>query len=159
MVGSVCGCGKDLAPKLDRGVRIKKLLGTGDQAGLGRLLKKWNPDEEFDILVKCWTFANGHRKFRGCCGEHTELTRSATKSTDWRKLLPDLRSKLEELWKHKDQVSVVCADSHGKHRSVAVAAILKHLYEKKGFISKGPHHLCSDSWRKRTVLQVQAVQA
>ena len=104
---------------------------------------------EFDILVKCWTFSNGHRKFWGCCGEHTELIRSAMKCSAWKKLMPDFRSQLEELWKHKDKVLVVCADSHGMHRSVAVAAILKHLYEKKGYQSKGPHHLSSDSWQNR----------
>ena len=61
----------------------------------------------------------------------------------------DFPSQLEQLWKHKDNVLVLCADSHGVHRSVAVAAILKHLYEQKGFKSTGPHHLDKDNWPKR----------
>ena len=149
MVGSVCGCGKDLAPKVDRGVRIKNLLGAVYPERQRRLLAKWCPDETFDIVIKCWTFANRKSKKFEHCGEHTGLIGSVTKSTEWRKLLPYLRRKVEELWKHQERVTVVCVDSHGRHRSVAVAAILKHLYEQKGFKSTGPHHLDKDNWPKR----------
>ena len=125
------------------------LHGTNDQKGIQGLLKKWLPDVKFDVLVKCWAFTHGQKKVRSCVGEHTALIKNTMKCSEWKNLMGDFPSQLEQLWKHKDNVLVLCADSHGVHRSVAVAAILKHLYEKKGYQSKGPHHLCSDSWQKR----------
>ena len=71
----------------------------------------------------------------------------------------DLRSQLEALWKHKDHLLVACADGQGMHRSVSVAALLQHLCLKKGFISKGPHHLSRELAEERNLFLVQALYA
>ena len=92
---------------------------------------------------------NEKAQFRGCCVEHTERMKGVINCSAFKTIMQDLRSQLEELWKHNDKLLVVCADTQGMHRSVAVAALLKHLCEKKGFISKGPHHLSRESWQKR----------
>ena len=63
--------------------------------------------------------------------------------------MQDLRSQLEEQWKHKKHVLVVCVDGHGRHRSVAPAAILKAVYEIKGFTSMGPYLSTSVGWKGR----------
>ena len=107
-------------------MRIESLKATSDEEGINKLLAAWLPDEKFDILVKCWTFSK-HKDFWGCCGEHTELIRSTMRCKAWNLVMLDLRSQLEALWKHKAHLLVACADAQGMHRSVSVAALLKHL--------------------------------
>ena len=53
------------------------LHGTNDHEGIQGLLKNWLPDVKFDVLVKCWSFTHGQKKFRSCVGEHTALIKSA----------------------------------------------------------------------------------
>ena len=131
-------------------MRIESLEATSDEEGINKLLAAWLPDEKFDILVKCWTSPK-HKELWGCCGEHTELIRSTMRCPAWDVVMLDLRSQLEALWKHKDRILVASAGGQGTHRSVSVAAALKQLCLKKGLLSKGPYHICSENWQKRKV--------
>ena len=121
---------------------------TCDEKAISKLLLKWLPEEKFDILVKCWTFPK-LEEFWGCCGEHTELIKETIGCVEWTHVIQGLREQLEALWKHKDKILVACADGQGTHRSVSVAAALTQLCLKKGLLSRGPHHLCSENWQKK----------
>ena len=65
--------------------------------------------------------------------------------------MQDLRSQLEEQWKHTNQVLVMCVDGRGRHRSLALAAILKAVYEIKGFTSYEPFLSTSVGWKGRVL--------
>ena len=129
---------------------MAKLKDTRNEKAINKLLLKWLPEEQFDILVKCWTFPKVE-EFWACCGEHTELIKKTIRCVEWTHVTQGLREQLEALWKHKDKILVACADGQGTHRSVSVAAALKQLCLKKGLLSKGPYHLSSENWQKRKV--------
>ena len=131
-------------------MRIEKLKGTRDEKAINQLLLKWLPEEQFDILVKCWTFPKVE-EFWACCGEHTELIKKTILSVEWTHVTQGLREQLEALWKHKDKILVACADGKGNHQSVSVATALTQLCLKKGLLSTGPHHLCKENWEAKRI--------
>ena len=126
------------------------MKGECDEKTITKFLRKWLPEVQFDILVKCWTFPKVE-EFWKHCGQHTELIKQTIQCRQWTHVTQGLRDQLEALWKHKDKILVACADGQGTHRSVSVAAALKQLCLKKGLLSKGPYHLCSENWQKRKV--------
>ena len=138
-------------------MRIEKLKGECDAKKgecdantIKKLLRKWLAEEQFDILVKCWTFPK-YEEFWKHCGQHTELIKQTIQCRQWTHVTQGLRDQLEAIWKHKDKILVACADGQGTHRSVSVAAALTQLCLKKGLLSRGPHHLCSENWKKKEI--------
>ena len=109
--------------------------------------------DEFDILVRCWTFPKvvpkvvpKVKELWTCCGEHTEQIKKTIECVQWTEVIQGLRDQLEALWKHKDTIYVACVDKGGKKKSVAVATALTQLCLKKGLLCTGPYHLCKDNW-------------
>ena len=101
-------------------------------------LEVWPPKLKYDILAKCWTLKNEKAQFRGCCVEHPVRMKGVINCSAFKTIMQDLRSQLEEQWKHKTHVLVVCVDGYGCHRARTLAAILQAYYEQRGFNSKGP---------------------
>ena len=64
-------------------------------------------------------------------------------------IMQDLRSQLEEQWKHKTHVLVVCVDGYGCHRARTLAALLQAYYEQRGFNSKGPFYSTRTGWKMK----------
>ena len=139
-------------------MRIKKLKGECDAKKgecdantIQRLITKSVPyAPQFDIIVKCWTFPKVQELWTHC-GEHTELIKHTTQCRQWTQVTQGLRDQLEEIWKHKDHILVVCTDGQGTHRSVSVARALTQLCLKKGLLSEGPHHICLDNWEEKEI--------
>ena len=117
--------------------------------GCPQKLEVWPPKLKYDILVKCWTLKNAKAQFRGCCVEHLERVKGVINSSAFKTIMQDLRSQLEELWKHHATVLVVCVDGYGCHRARTLAAILQAYYEQRGFDSKGPFRATCKGWRMR----------
>ena len=94
------------------------------EKGCPQKLVEWKPCVKPDILIKCWTLKNSKAQFRGCCEEHMGRVKCIINSSAFKTIMQDLRSQLEEQWKHKDHIEVVCFDGHGRHRSLTMAGIL-----------------------------------
>ena len=129
-------------------MRIKSKRGPNEK-GLMQKLEAWPPKLKYDILVKCWTLPNGKATFGRCCEDHPELLKSVINCSAFKTILQDLRSKLEEQWQHKNLVLVMCVDQHGRHRSRALAAIMKAFFKIKGFTSHGPFHCSTVGWKQK----------
>ena len=127
-------------------MRIKSKRGTCKK-GLIQKLEARPPNLKYDILVKCWTLKNVKAQFRRCCVEHLERVKGVINSSAFKTIMQDLRSQLEEQWKHQSSALVLCVDGIGRHRSVALAGILKAVYEIKGFKSNGPFLSTSVDWK------------
>ena len=112
-------------------------------------LEVWPPQVEYDIVVKCWTLKNEKAQFRGCCVEHPVRMKGVINCSAFKTIMQDSRRQLEELWKHKEHVLVLCVDGHGRHRSLTMAAILQAYYKKQGFNSKGPFLATSTGWKMK----------
>ena len=121
-------------------MRLNSKRGTCKK-GLVKKLEARPPNLKYDILVKCWTLTNDKAYIRHCCADHPEHVKSMINCSAFKTIMQDLRSQLEELWKHKTAVLVVCVDGYGCHRARTLAAILQAYYEQRGFNSKGPFFL------------------
>ena len=109
----------------------------------------WPPKLKYDILVKCRTLKNSKAQFRGCCVEHLERAKGVINSSAFKTIMQDLRSQVEELWKHHAHVMVACVDGYGCHRARTLAAILQAYYQQRGFDSKGPFRATCKGWWMR----------
>ena len=130
-------------------MRLKSKRGTCKK-GLVKKLEARPPNLKYDILVKCWTLTNDKAYIRHCCADHPEHVKSIINCSAFKTIMQDLRSQLEEQWKHQSSALVLCVDGIGRHRSVALAGILKAVYEIKGFTSNGPFLSTSVKWVGRT---------
>ena len=106
------------------------------------------PTEHFDVVLKCWQLVYAPI---GCyynhCGEHTEITRASIKSPGFQKLMDECRDEAFSRWASgQTTIRVMCICGQGRHRSVAVSSILKAVYLKMGFNSRGPTHLSKEDW-------------
>ena len=119
------------------------------EKGCPQKLEVWPPKLKYDILVKCWTLKNEKAQFRGCCVDNPVRMKGVINCSAFKTIMQDLRRQLEEQWKHKMHVLVVCLDGHGSHRAFTMAAILKAYYEKRGFDSHGPCLATSAGWRMK----------
>ena len=126
-------------------MRLKSKTGTCKK-GLVKKLEAKPPNLKYDILVKCWTLTNDKAYIRHCCADHPEHVKSMINCSAFKTIMQDLRSQLEDQWKYQDSALVLCVDGHGRHRSVALAGILKAVYEIKGFNCKGPFLATSSKW-------------
>ena len=110
-------------------------------------LRQTRPDLHFDVLVRCWDVPclNGH--IAHCCGSHYELLRILSTRLTVHSHIETCRRKVDALFsQQKDVVRVACCDSHGIHRSYAVATILQGICEAKGYTSTGPYHMDKLQW-------------
>ena len=124
------------------------MMGTSKKV-LPHNFAEWKPMLKPDILVKCWLLKNWKAQFHGCCVEHLERVKCVINSSAFKTIMKDLPGQLEELWKHKAAVLVVCVDGYGCHRARTLAAILQAYYEQRGFNSKGPFRSTCKGWRMR----------
>ena len=127
------------------------LHGTNDQEGIQGVLKNLLPDVKFDVLVKCGSFTHGQKKFRSCVGEHTALIKSAIYEVfrveeshgrfpqPARTIMEAQRQCLGLVRRLPWCAPVSCRGAH----------IEAFVNGRKGYQSKGPHHLSSDSWQNR----------
>ena len=134
--------------KTRKGMRINRKRGTCKK-GWKQKVEARPPNLKYDILVKCWTLSNDNHYIRRCCPEHPDHMKSVINCSAFKTIMQDLRSQLEEQWKHTNQVLVMCVDGRGRHRALALAAILKAVYEIKGFTSNGPFLSTSVGWKGR----------
>ena len=114
------------------------------------------PFMEFHIMVKCLNMFTDklHDKskhYRAHCGEHTVITEECINSYSFRPMLDDGLERAHELWTTQNTINVVCCDSKGIHRSVAMASILCAVFLTKGYRAAGPFHLCKGQWRRNGI--------
>ena len=119
------------------------------EKGCPQKLVEWKPGVKPDILIKCWTLKNSKAQFRGCCVEHMGRVKCIINSSAFKTIMQELRSQVEEHWKHHAHVMVACVDGYGCHRARTLAAILQAYYEQRGFNSKGPFRSTCKGWRMR----------
>ena len=99
------------------------------------------PNTAFHINLACWKIPFEHRE-DGHCGEHTQNIRSCIESLHVRGLLKTCREKAHMYWaKGHTTIRVTCICDGGMHASVAVAAILQHVFHQRGYNSRGPYHI------------------
>ena len=135
--------------KTRKGMRLKSKRGTCKK-GLIQKIEAKPPNLKYDILVKCWTLGDDNHYIRRCCADHPEHVKSIINCSAFKTIMQGLRSQLEEQWKYTHSALVLCVDGIGRHRSVALAGILKAVYEIKGFTSMGPFLSTSVAWKGRT---------
>ena len=119
-------------------------------------LKVSVPNMEFHIMVKCFNMLNDKlhdksRHYRAHCGEHTVIAEECINSCSFRPMLDDCLERALELWTTQNTINVVCCDSQGIHRSVAIAYILCAVFQVKGYKAAGPYHLCKGQWRNNAI--------
>ena len=111
-------------------------------------LDKYREDVHFDVLLKCWDLPQIHSNHASHCGSHSFLVGMLCKEPEFRKLMKDCQKLVDHLFSTQDVVRVACCDSHGIHRSYAVATILQGICEAEGYTSPGPYHLDKQLWKK-----------
>ena len=119
------------------------------EKGCPQKLVEWKPGVKPDILIKCWTLKNSKAQFRGCCVEHMGRVKCIINCSAFKTIMQELRSQVEEQWKHRAHVFVACVDGYGCHRARTLATILTAYYEQRGFDSKGPFRATCKGWRMR----------
>ena len=129
-------------------MRTKSMEGKCEK-GCPEKLVKWKPCVKPDILIKCWTLQNSKAQFRGCCEVHMGRVKCIINCPAFKTIMQELRSQVEEHWKHHAHVMVACVDGYGCHRARTLAAILQAYYEQRGFDSKGPFRATCEGWRMR----------
>ena len=129
-------------------MRTKCMEGKCEK-GCPEKLVIWKPCVKPDILIKCWTLKNSKAQFHGCCVEHMGRVKCIINSSAFKTIMQELRSQVEELWKHHAHVMVACVDGYGCHRARTLAAILTAYYEQRGFDSKGPFRATCKGWWMR----------
>ena len=99
------------------------------------------PNTKLHINLACWKIPFEHRE-DGHCGEHTQNIRSCIESLRIRSILKTCRQVADKYWaKGHTTIRVTCICDGGMHASVAVAAILQHVYHQRGYNSRGPYHI------------------
>ena len=116
------------------------------EKGCPEKLVKWKPCVKPDILIKCWTLKNSKAQFRGCCEVHMGRVKCIINCPAFKTIMQELRSQIEEQWKHRAHVFVACVDGYGCHRARTLATILTAYYEQRGFDSKGPFRATEQGW-------------
>ena len=106
------------------------------------------PDLHFDVLLRCWDLPQLNAHLAGCCGSHYDLLRMLSIKHSVHKHIKTCQTKVDDLIsQQKDVVRVACCDSHGIHRSYAMATLLQGICEAKNdYISEGPHHMDAEQW-------------
>ena len=126
------------------------------------------PNTECHINLPCWRIPFAQRKDRHC-GEHTQNIRSCIETGRIRSILKTCHEKAHVLWESgRNNIKVWCICDGHRHASVSVAAILQHVYQQRGYNSKGPFHIdpvprecwncteCRKNVEKETVMAVVA---
>ena len=114
-------------------------------------LDKKREDVHFDVLLKCWDLPKINSNHASHCGSHSFLVGMLCKEPSFRKLMKDCQELVDHLFSRKKQdvVRVACCDSHGIHRSYAVATILQGVCEVSGYTSTGPVHIDECNWKEK----------
>ena len=111
-------------------------------------LRTNRPDLHFDVLLRCWDVPQLNAHIAGCCGSHYDLLRMLSIKHSVHNHIKTCQTKVDALFsQQKDVVRVACCDSHGIHRSYAMATLLQGICEAtKKYNSQGPHHLDAEQW-------------
>ena len=116
-------------------------------------LGKYREDVHFDVLLKCWDLPKLNEHLAGCCGSHFDLLKMLSWKQSVHKHIKTCQTKVDALFsQQRDVVRVACCDSHGIHRSYAMATLLQGICEakkceaKKKYNTQGPHHLDAAPW-------------
>ena len=106
------------------------------------------PDLHFDVLLRCWDVPVVNEHIADCCGSHYEGLRLLSIKEKVHSLITKCQTKVDDLIsQQRDVVRVACCDSHGIHRSYAMATLLQGICEAtKKYNSQGPHHLDAEQW-------------
>ena len=106
------------------------------------------PDLHFDVLVRCWDVPVVNEHIADCCGSHYEGLRLLSIKRKVHRLIKECQTQVDDLIsQQRDVVRVACCDSHGIHRSYAMATLLQGICEAKNdYISQGPRHLDAEQW-------------
>jgi len=114
------------------------------------LAKKYLDGVHVDIVLPCWKIERGKEHAKEHCGLHTEIMYACSEDPEFPRIISSCREQAEKLWARGHlRVRVVCVCNQGRHRSVAVSAILQAVHSQMGFNSKGPNHLSEKSWWKK----------
>ena len=117
-------------------------------------LDKKREDVHFDVLLKCWDLPQIPEHLAGHCGSHSDLLIMLSQQQSFHELIRQCQELVDALFsKQQDVVRVACCDSHGIHRSYAMATLLQGICEakkceakKKKYNTQGPHHLDAAPW-------------
>ena len=120
-----------------------------DDKDCRRHLYKYRQDVHFDVLLKCWHLPHLNAHLAGCCGSHYDLLKMLSASPSVHNLIRKCQKRVDALFsQQQDVVRVACCDSHGIHRSYAVATILQGICEAKGYTSTEPYHIDELQWKE-----------
>ena len=118
-------------------------------------LRTNRPDLHFDVLLRCWDVPVVNKDIADCCGSHYEGLRMLSTRPTVQGLIKTCQTKVDALFsQQRDVVRVACCDSHGIHRSYAMATLLQGICEakkceatnRKKYNTQGPHHLSAALW-------------
>ena len=111
-------------------------------------LRTNRPDLHFDVLLRCWDVPVVNEHIADCCGSHYEGLRMLSIKDTVHRLIRKCQTQVDDLIsQQRDVVRVACCDSHGIHRSYAMATLLQGICEAtKKYNSQGPHHLDAAQW-------------
>ena len=106
------------------------------------------PDLHFDVLIRCWDVPVVNKDIADCCGSHYDGLRMLSIRPTVQGLIKMCQTEVDDLIsQQRDVVRVACCDSHGIHRSYAMATLLQGICEAtKKYNSQGPHHLDAAPW-------------
>ena len=122
-------------------------------------LDKKREDVHFDVLLKCWGLPQIPEHLAGHCGSHSDLLIMLSQQQSFHELIRQCQELVDALvTKPHDVVRVACCDSHGIHRSYAVATILQGICEAKGYTSTGPHHMDAVQWTETVCTRCRSCQ-
>ena len=121
-----------------------------------KALQVSEPRMEFHIMIKCFNMFTERVidklwHYRAHCGAHSIIIEECINSYSFRPMLDDCLERVHQLWTTQNTINVVCCDSEGIHRSVAMASILCAVFQTTGYKAAGPYHICKSQWRKNDI--------
>ena len=127
---------------------MRKEFAHMKRCDIRKLLHERFPNAWLHLTLCCIRYgpALKHREDRHC-GEHTQNLRCCIEGLGIHALMKECHKNAMELWASGvNNIRVTCICDGSMDASVGIAAILQHVYQQRGYNSKGPYHI--DAWPK-----------